>query len=171
MFEHYCKYYFGWRTHRDQLMSDLCDTVSWHVITHTGSTQFPQFLLMRLEFTKMFSLLSRSGKSWSQSRWCWRSQKRPRNSVSKGSLAKRLVTVIITLIPSVSLLYIILLQVLFWGPFLKNPFNLEDIVAHFCELDLPSHCIIDEWKVCKLESSWEHILKYLYSSNISLTFD
>lgn len=42
----------------------------------------------------MFSVpLSRSGKSWSQSSWCWRSRRRPRNCVSKESLAKRLVPV------------------------------------------------------------------------------
>lgn len=60
-------------------------------------------------------------------------------------------TVIITLISFyctyISLLYISLLQVLL-GSFFKNyPFNMEDIVPYLCELDLPSCCIIDEWKV------------------------
>lgn len=45
--------------------------------------------------TKKFCLpLFRSGKSWSQSRWWWRNRRRPRNCASKGSLAKRLVSVL-----------------------------------------------------------------------------
>lgn len=45
--------------------------------------------------TQMFCLpLFRSGKSWSQSRWWWRNRRRPRNCASKGSLAKRLASVL-----------------------------------------------------------------------------
>lgn len=77
---------------------------SWHFFTHIGSATrhscffFPSELNPNIGRNKCFffslPLSCRSGKSWSQSRWYWRSRRRPRNCVSKGSLAKRLVFVL-----------------------------------------------------------------------------
>lgn len=86
-------------------MCDLCGQLTF-LYTHwfSNSAQL-LFLPIRIEskywqklmfffFFFPLPLSCRSGKSWSQSRWYWRSRRRPRNCVSKGSLAKRLVFVL-----------------------------------------------------------------------------